>query len=349
MSLATRCTECGTVFRVVQDQLKVSEGWVRCGRCSAVFNALENLCEIEPEAAEASGGPTADAAAGTVSGAVERPAAPEPMRAGFDPRDDTHQAPQHAAAGGRPQETAAFPSAFDPGFVAPGVPERGAPIEPLWAPEADTEHPPPEDDRPAAIVDFRAEPAGEASAEPDAAIAAPDLAADERPPRFVQAAERAAFWRRTPVRVTLGLVSLLLLAVLAAQLAVANRDLLAAHAPALRPALDRLCQPLGCSIQPLRRIDRLTVDSSGLAHVEGAALYRLSVVLRNRADTPLQTPALDLSLTDGAGKLVARRVLHAADLGLPAVVEAGQEVPLQAVLSAGDRRISGYTVELFYP
>ena len=35
MSLATRCTSCGTAFRVVQDQLKVSEGWVRCGRCNA--------------------------------------------------------------------------------------------------------------------------------------------------------------------------------------------------------------------------------------------------------------------------------------------------------------------------
>ena len=43
MSLATRCTSCGTVFRVVQDQLKVSEGWVRCGRCNEVFNALEGL------------------------------------------------------------------------------------------------------------------------------------------------------------------------------------------------------------------------------------------------------------------------------------------------------------------
>lgn len=342
MSLATRCTECGTVFRVVQDQLKVSEGWVRCGRCSAVFNALENLCEIEPEAAEASGGPAADAMAGTAG----RPAAPEPepAHAGFDLRDDAPQ-PQRAAAGGLPHE----PPAFDPGFIAPGVPERGAPLEPAWSPEADTENPPPEDDRPAAIVDFRAEAAGETPAGPDTAGAAPALAADERPPRFVQAAERAAFWRRTPVRATLGLLALLLAAMLAAQLAVSNRDLLAAHVPALRPTLETLCQPLGCTLQPLRRIDRLTVDSSGLAHVEGAALYRLSVVLRNRADTPLQTPALDLSLTDGAGKLVARRVLHAADLGLPAVVEAGQEVPLQAVLSAGDRRISGYTVELFYP
>src|SRR5687767_5173987 len=46
MSLATRCTSCGTVFRVVQDQLKVSEGWVRCGRCDAVFNALEGLFDL---------------------------------------------------------------------------------------------------------------------------------------------------------------------------------------------------------------------------------------------------------------------------------------------------------------
>ena len=47
MSLATRCAKCGTVFRVVQDQLKVSEGWVRCGRCSDVFNALEGLFDLE--------------------------------------------------------------------------------------------------------------------------------------------------------------------------------------------------------------------------------------------------------------------------------------------------------------
>ena len=47
MSLATRCTACGTIFKVVQDQLKVSEGWVRCGRCHEVFNALEGLFDLE--------------------------------------------------------------------------------------------------------------------------------------------------------------------------------------------------------------------------------------------------------------------------------------------------------------
>jgi predicted Zn finger-like uncharacterized protein len=47
MSLATRCPACGTTFRVVQDQLKVSEGWVRCGRCEEAFNALEGLFDLE--------------------------------------------------------------------------------------------------------------------------------------------------------------------------------------------------------------------------------------------------------------------------------------------------------------
>ena len=47
MSLATRCPACHTTFRVVQDQLKVSEGWVRCGRCNEVFNAIEGLFDLE--------------------------------------------------------------------------------------------------------------------------------------------------------------------------------------------------------------------------------------------------------------------------------------------------------------
>ncbi|AKJ27747.1 zinc-ribbon and DUF3426 domain-containing protein [Caldimonas brevitalea] len=49
MSLATRCPACNTTFRVVQDQLKVSEGWVRCGRCNEVFNAIEGLFDLDRE------------------------------------------------------------------------------------------------------------------------------------------------------------------------------------------------------------------------------------------------------------------------------------------------------------
>ncbi|WP_219216140.1 zinc-ribbon and DUF3426 domain-containing protein [Variovorax boronicumulans] len=43
MSLATRCPACGTTFRVVRDQLRISDGWVRCGRCSHVFDGAAEL------------------------------------------------------------------------------------------------------------------------------------------------------------------------------------------------------------------------------------------------------------------------------------------------------------------
>jgi predicted Zn finger-like uncharacterized protein len=39
MSLTTRCPACETTFKIVPDQLKVSSGWVRCGRCAEVFDA----------------------------------------------------------------------------------------------------------------------------------------------------------------------------------------------------------------------------------------------------------------------------------------------------------------------
>ena len=39
MTAVTQCPQCGTRFRVVPDQLKISNGWVRCGKCAEVFNA----------------------------------------------------------------------------------------------------------------------------------------------------------------------------------------------------------------------------------------------------------------------------------------------------------------------
>src|SRR3712207_986867 len=43
MSMITGCPACGTMFKVVPDQLKISEGWVRCGHCAEVFDATAHL------------------------------------------------------------------------------------------------------------------------------------------------------------------------------------------------------------------------------------------------------------------------------------------------------------------
>lgn len=51
--MLTRCPGCGTAFRVTPDQLKARAGKVRCGHCSAVFNALETLEDSPPAGAAA--------------------------------------------------------------------------------------------------------------------------------------------------------------------------------------------------------------------------------------------------------------------------------------------------------
>jgi predicted Zn finger-like uncharacterized protein len=48
MSVVTQCPECGTRFKASQAQLDAYHGMVRCGRCHAAFNAIEQLQGDEP-------------------------------------------------------------------------------------------------------------------------------------------------------------------------------------------------------------------------------------------------------------------------------------------------------------
>ena len=46
MSQTTRCPSCSTLFKVVADQLRISDGWVRCGHCKQVFDASQHLQKV---------------------------------------------------------------------------------------------------------------------------------------------------------------------------------------------------------------------------------------------------------------------------------------------------------------
>ena len=50
MSLITRCPACSTLFKVVPHQLRVAQGWVRCGQCGEMFVAAAHA--LSPEEAE---------------------------------------------------------------------------------------------------------------------------------------------------------------------------------------------------------------------------------------------------------------------------------------------------------
>lgn len=338
--MATRCTACGTVFRVVPDQLRVSEGWVRCGRCSEVFNAAEALLDLDTGAARA---PAAEVPRAMARFSASRPAdAPPPAMADFGlqpSRREPEAAPPsaayapHAAYAPEPEPMPTMDEAVSR-FAADAA-EADDPLPPAEAAQAaQAELPLPE-------PDITAEPRTPPR---------PPAAATAATPSFLRQAERAARWRQPRVRAALAATVVLGLLGLMAQVGMAYRDLVAARFPALRPALVAACDALGCSVGPAHVIDSLVVESSGLVRVEKSSVYRLSVALRNRAALEVALPALELSLTDSQGRLVARRVLATGELGLnQATLAAGRELQLQATLQAATAPVAGYTIELFYP
>lgn len=68
----TRCAHCDTVFRVTPQQLQLSSGQVRCGRCNQVFDAFSSLSSQLPGSASAPPPPPLTSVA--MPQAPERPA-----------------------------------------------------------------------------------------------------------------------------------------------------------------------------------------------------------------------------------------------------------------------------------
>jgi predicted Zn finger-like uncharacterized protein len=332
MSLATRCTSCGTVFRVVQDQLKVSEGWVRCGRCNEVFNALEGLFDLERDATSA-----------WAQLAAEPAPAPAPALPSDEANDEAYRDPLLVD-----KIDAQLLSPRRSGF---GALAGLAPAERRHEDFADARfdtHPPAED----SAGDLSVASLGEARIAPNVVIDSdPDTGADPvDAPEFVRAAERQERWRGSRARSWLAVAALLLLLGLLGQLGHHQRDRLAAQWPATRPALAAWCAAVGCTIGAPRRIDDIVVESTSLTRAAVPDAFRLAVVVRNRSALPLAMPWVDLSLTDAAGQLVARRALAPQDFRVASnTLGAGTELGLQAVLAVGTGRVTGYTVEIFYP
>ncbi len=82
MSQITRCPACATTFKVVADQLRISDGWVRCGQCKEVFHAASNLLEMPAPRPAPAPAPVADvspaAGAAGMEPGLAQPLAPEP-------------------------------------------------------------------------------------------------------------------------------------------------------------------------------------------------------------------------------------------------------------------------------
>lgn len=359
MSLITSCPACATRFKIVPDQLKISDGWVRCGTCSEVFDASKRLEDpqpdlpagmthvpvlvetIEPAPAKKEHPP---AAAPAYPFAPATPPKPEPAQTQYN------AGPPPASPAEQQAEQVHHELAVYPG-------ETPVRMEPIADLQSSLEPGPLESEISPGFA------SGAASVTASVIHSEPNSDEDINPSpdelQFVKQARRAAMWKKPWVRIVLALLVLLLGATLALQYAVHERDKLAARNPQTRELLTGLCQWLQCEIRPLRDPEAIVIESSrfqkGIGADNGTEVYQLAVQLRNRADHAVAWPALELSLTGTSEQAMIRVVLDAnkyAPADSPDIA-AGREYSANIFIkldtaSAGGR-VSGYRLLAFYP
>lgn len=385
MVLATRCPHCRTTFRVVQDQLKLRGGLVRCGACKEIFNGTEHLLRpMEPSApatapqAEA-GSPPAPAASTTPVTPAATPAQPPasapaaPAMPAMPPATDT---PANDQPSPDPllrmtlmdfshfDEESGKPDTTQP----PGIPQ--SPAQPAFslprmaaAPAAEQADASPGTGARAAdsgdelgrvIDDLKSKPwrgmSGKRARPDEDAIDALDSAE----PDFVMRARRQ---QRLARSTRLGLLagSAFLALLLVFQVVYHFRVQLAAASPAASTMLAGLCRLAGCTVGLPAHIEMVTIESSELQALPGNTdTFTLLALLRNRSATRQQWPHIELTLNDANEAAVARRVVTPRDY-LPAGQDPADgfapnsEQPARLVFNLTQAKAAGFRVYLFYP
>lgn len=100
----TICPKCALTLAVTAADLRVAQGYVRCGRCSSVFNALARLTEERQGASPEPSSPPVTSSAAPVSPAAP-PSPPSPSLESATPDPDAQP-----AASAPPAQTAAAPA-----------------------------------------------------------------------------------------------------------------------------------------------------------------------------------------------------------------------------------------------
>jgi predicted Zn finger-like uncharacterized protein len=331
--MITRCPACGTMFNVVADQLKVSQGWVRCGQCSDVFDAslhLQNTAAVQSDAA-APGAPIAPSAPAIASTLQPLPPAGDinatPSMPDFT--DDFTQSLQAAI------EASALSKTLNGELPSSQPAPSAEPVEHV------TE-----------LVPSRTSLNSEIDAEESAAAA--------EGASFVQAARRQAFWKKARVRVVLVAAALCLLLALALQLVVQQKDYLVMQAPRVKPIVESICGQVGCQLGQLRRIDAIVIDSSSFTKL-GTESYKLNFSIKNLGSVAVAMPSLEVTLTDTQDQPLLRRVLLPAQFGAGAALltpgaDFAGSLTLDVSATSTPRtgaaiapRIAGYRLLAFYP
>ena len=370
MSLITCCPACGTKFRVVADQLRISEGWVRCGRCQEVFDATQALEEASAVTTPAVTAAHSALAATTVDGVAigahhaqpEPEPAPAPAPQGYElpaPPDAWDEAwldaPQPLATGSITQRWQQATERQEPVIEAADAPEVADALAAeqaqalVWAeaiaPTAALQN--------AQVNQALAAQAGIASVAVGNAMDEPSESDEglQDIPSFVKQAQRKAWWNQPAVRFVMGMLVIFLPLALLLQIAVQERNTLVAWQPQWRAVFEPMCVALRCELAPRKSIASVALTGSSF-HEDGLPHhYRLGLSIQNQAATAVATPALELTLMDGQEQVLVRKVFMPEQIGAPLELAARSEWngTLSVQTQGLHLQVAGYRVMAFYP
>jgi predicted Zn finger-like uncharacterized protein len=375
MVLATRCPHCRTTFRVVQDQLKLRGGLVRCGACKEIFNGTENLLRTIEAPASSMPPPVADTAAppDDAQAAASVPTAAGQQEPAASPTPPSSPEPAPLPAPALPTQAGTAPQAhsdpllrmtlmdFSPYQEEAEEAEKAGPDMPASidyslprmaaAPAPAADH---VDDLARTIDDMKSKPWRGMTQKRARVEEDPIDALDSAEPDFVVRArrrERLSRSRRMAMLAASGVLALLLVVQLLFQFRVA----LAAQSPAAATMLTAACRLFGCTVGLPAHIDMVTIESSELQAVPGSTdTFTLLALLRNRSATRQQWPHLELTLNDANEAPVARRVIAPRDYLPPSQnLDEGfapnSEQSARLVFSLAQAKAAGFRVYVFYP
>ncbi|HEY0633764.1 MAG TPA: DUF3426 domain-containing protein [Gammaproteobacteria bacterium] len=303
----TRCPTCHTLFRIQPQQLKAARGKARCGSCQVVFDALEFLVNQE------------ELSKAELSALAQANADARQQQLPFDDsitpaqRSDSPQQPMVPAAEPTPapQENAAGNTVSIEMDNAKSAPEPVAPTEP----------PPPPAEEP--LTDN-----------------------NPAPLRYSLHANEAEHAPHGVARLGWGLGSLLLILLLAGQLAFTQRNTLA-HDLRWRPWLEQLCDIAGCTLPALRDTGAIEmVDRNVQSHPEYLNALAITATLVNQAPFAQPYPEVELAMTDlDQRRLAARRFKPAEYLehgGQEGLIPPGASVHLKLEIADPGQEAVGF-------
>jgi len=331
MALATKCPQCGSMFRVVADQLKLRGGLVRCGQCRTVFDAIGSLAYLE-DAALAATGPAEEPKGAEPAPAPSADVAPTSTPPVPRPERKRRSEPERRARALGPATTLRITPGLAPvATVSRTLPPRqGEAAERTTRPAGAEEPPSPAAGVPTLMATETQPKRGETVAALDgieviempAFEPAVEPASTQDEPEFVRSAQRSS---RRGFSIVFSGGALLLALFAAAQFAVIFRSELLARWPGARPTLVQLCQAFGCTVGWPTQPDQLAVIGSELQAIAGTEVLELTAVIRNRAPFTQALPALEVTLSDTLNRPVARKVITPVDY-LAAAGEPGSRI-----------------------